>query len=204
MRLVERVLVDVAVERVGADVAVVGVAENVRRGAQAVPRRDVDEGRAIVGRVRLRVDARVVALEKAAAPAGRCRSASCRRSRRVTRHVVRRRAASRACRTAAGRRTASRRASRPRAKRLPARYQCSPLGLRAAVLELDRAARRRCRRSPARVVPRRRPAVLGLDRQRAAERVQPEQRIRSRHQRRRRDREPRESDPSSRRRRTAG
>ena len=64
-RLVQRILVDVAVEGVGVDVAVVDVAGHRYPCVQTAASGHVEERRAVLCRVRLRVHARVVAVEKA-------------------------------------------------------------------------------------------------------------------------------------------
>ena len=66
--------------------------------------------------------------------------------------------------------------------RFPATYQLSPFGAGAAVLEIRRLAPETAAAQFERGA-RLAAAVLGLDRQRAAQGVEPEQRIRPRHQR---------------------
>ena len=191
--MVERVVVEVAVETDGVDVAVVDVPGHREVPARAVARREREKRRAVVRDVGLGVHAGVVAGEEALL----LQTVAVERIVRVRRGdaEIARRAfpAERAEHLAHVRGRVVAPAVLP--EEIPGEIPVESGGVRAAVLELDRAPHVAAvdrLHGRARVAA----AVLGLDRQGAPERVEAEQRIRSRHQRGGRDGDARDQVPA--------
>ena len=135
-RLVERILVDVAVERRRANVAVVGIAgeqtASLPSSRRVADRLSSVEWLSVV--VRLGVDARVVAVEEALLLQAVAGQRVVRRTRRSAAQTSAMSLPAQLAEELPHIATASRRASRPRANRLPARNQLNAVR-RAAVLE---------------------------------------------------------------------
>ena len=191
--LVERRLVDVGVERAGGHAAVVEIARQRQRRADAPLGRDVEEGGAVAGLVGRGIDAGVVALEKALllqAVAGQRVVGVREGDLEIALHVVPAGVAQQLAH-GGGRVTAPAVLAEQVARDVPVQ----PRGLRPAMLELERAPRGAAQHGLDAGTGIAAP-VLGVDRERAAERVQPEQRVRAGHQRDRRHGDARDQIPA--------
>ena len=192
-RLVERVYVDVGVERVRVEVAIVDVARPRERRAGAVLRGDVDERPMIVRLVRRRVDAGVVLLDEPLILQAVSRERGVRVRQRDLQVGLRIVPADVAEQLADG----GRRVDAPAVlgEQVAREVPVQAAGVRAAVRELDRAPRVAAvdRLDAGAGIA---ASVLRADRERAAQRVEPEERIRSRHQRDLRDRHSRNQIPA--------